>query len=300
MLKVLPLLLICLLPLVAAAADELKLHPVDGPAHVTLGDNLASLNLPAEFMFLNKEDSAKVLKKNGESAEHVLGIILPKDSEDNSFEIIARFEDMGYVKDDDADKLNADELLSQYKEGNKDANDERKLAGFPPYYLGGWAEKPHYDRASHHVIWALTIKDQDSETAPVSCINYNTRILGRSGVLSMNLVTEPQMLDANKKEVATILKNTSFMKGQTYADFQPGKDKDSGLGIAGLILGGGAVAAAAKLGLLGGLWKFALAAVLVLKKFIIVAVIAVAAIVGRIFGRKKTQGTSGSEGASHE
>ncbi|NJL72321.1 MAG: DUF2167 domain-containing protein, partial [Candidatus Competibacteraceae bacterium] len=55
-----------------------------------------------------------------------------------------------------------------------------------------------------------------------------------------------------------MLDRTSFVKGASYADYQPGKDKDSGLGITGLILGGGALAAAAKFGVLGGLWKWVL------------------------------------------
>jgi uncharacterized membrane-anchored protein len=282
------------------AEDKLTLHPVVGPAHVILGDKLAAVDLPQDYLFLNKDDSAALLKRAGESSAGVLGIIIPKQKEDRTFNVVCRFEDMGYVRDTDADKLDADEILKQTQEDTKAQNDDRRLHGFPPYYIGGWAEKPHYDKASHQVIWAITVKDQDTSAAPVACINYNTRILGRAGVLSMNLVTDPDKLDVNKGKVAAILKATFFTKGQTYADYQPGKDKDSGLGLAGLILGGGAVAAAAKLGIFGGLWKFAIAIVLVLKKFAIVAVVAAAVFLSRLFGKKKAPDTSVTKGASNE
>lgn len=60
------------------------------------------------------------------------------------------------------------------------------------------------------------------------------------------------------------------------------------MGIAGLILGGGAVAAAAKLGVLGGLWKFLIGIALVLKKFIIVAVAGVAIFIRKMFSKNKS------------
>src|SRR5262249_14457087 len=150
-------------------------------------------------------------------------------------------------------------------------NEERAKLNLPPIYVGQWAELPHYNKAAHQVIWALEVKDEDSESAPVTSINYNTRILGRRGVLSMNLVTDPHYLLVNKFKVASLLNATTFNRGETYAEYVPGQDKAAGYGIAGLILGGGAVAAAAKFGLFGALWKWMLAAALVMKKFALIA-----------------------------
>jgi len=66
----------------------------------------------------------------------------------------------------------------------------------------------------------------------------------------------------------------------------PGKDKAAEFGIAGLILGGGALAAAAKFGLLGALWKWGIGIVLVLKKFIIIGIAGIGAFIARIFKKK--------------
>ncbi|HEY9715269.1 MAG TPA: DUF2167 domain-containing protein [Chroococcales cyanobacterium] len=275
-----------------ARADHVKkvAAPASAPqsTNVTLGDNLASVNLGPQFVFIPKDQAVKLLKQNGSSEEGVLGIIVPANArEDDAYAVICRFEEIGYVSDTDADKLNADDILNSYKEGTKEQNEERKELKMEPIYVGGWAEKPHYDKAEHQVIWAIEVKNEDSPAAPVVGINYNTRILGRRGVLCMNLVTDPQNLNKDKGAVAELLKNTHLNRGQTYAEYVPGKDKSAGFGLAGLILGGGAMAAAAKFGLFGALWKWILGLILVLKKFIIIIVLAIGGFFSKLFGKKK-------------
>lgn len=297
-----------------------QVEPVVGPATIPLGDKLASFNMPADFVFIKKDDAEYILKAQGSSTDGVLGIILPKEAGPGSdekskstadsgaaetkpkrdFWVICRFEESGYVSDDDADKINADELLNSFKEGTKEQNDVRKEAGLEPIYVGAWAEKPKYEKSKHHVVWAIEVKDQESASAPVAAINYNTRILGRRGVMSMNLVTDPAQLPANKVEVGNLLTATKFIPGQTYEDYKPGQDKAAGYGIAGLVLGGGALAAAAKFGIFGALWKWLLAAFLICKKFIVVIVIAGFAAIRGFFGKKKTANSTGSDPANSE
>jgi uncharacterized membrane-anchored protein len=197
---------------------------------------------------------------------------------------------MGYVNDDDAAKLDAAAILNTYKEGTAEENEKRKEEGMAPIYVGGWAETPRYEKSKHQVIWALQVKDEDSPKAPVVTINYNTRILGRKGVLSLNLVTDPGYLDQNKIKTAALLNQTAFVKGNSYEEYQPGKDKSSGLGLTGLILGGGALAAAAKFGILGGLWKWAIGLLLLAKKFIIILIAAAAAAISKFFRGRKAKG----------
>ena len=89
----------------------------------------------------------------------------------------------------------------------------------------------------------------------------------------MNLVTSPGNLQSDKPKLAVLLSNTTFNKGHTYAEYLPGIDKAAGYGLAGLILGGGAVGLAAKTGLLAAICKWGLGLVLLLKN-IVVAVFA--------------------------
>ncbi len=265
-----------------------------GPAHVVMGDNLAAVDIPAGYMFAGKEIAKKFLEEGGSTGEGALGIIFPtptsdKEKEETSFYIISRFEDSGYVHDKDADKINADEILNSYKEGTIEQNKERKELKLEPIYVGGWAEKPKYEKSKHQVVWAIEVKEQDSSTAPVTAINYNTRILGRRGVLSMNLVTDQKDFPENKAKISDLLNKTAFTQGNTYGEYQEGKDKSSGYGLTGLILGGGAMAAAAKMGLLGGLWKWALGLILVGKKFIILIVVGIGALFAKFFGKKENK-----------
>lgn len=260
-------------------------EPVPGPAKVELKDADVTINLPAGYAFVPKEEAKKALEEDGSTGEGVQGIVLPMSKDDRSWIVVCRFDDIGYVSDDDANKLNADEILNSYKEGTKEQNEIRKEKGIPPVYVSGWAEKPHYDKGKHQVIWAIEGKEEDKAEAPVITVNYNTRILGRRGVLSMNLVTDPDKVTMNKTKVAALLDQTAFNKGADYKDYVAGKDKSAGFGLAGLILGGGAMAAAAKLGLLGGLWKWALGIILVFKKFAIVGIAALAALIGKFFKR---------------
>lgn len=270
----------------ADAPKEKGITP--GPAHVILGDNLASIDVPKGFSFADKELAKKFLESDGGSSEGALGIIFPENQNDDasSFCIISTFEDSGYVHDKDANDLKPDEILKTYQEGTKENNPRRKELGLPPIFVGSWAEKPQYQKDKHQVVWAIEVKGEDSPTAPVTDINYNTRILGRKGVLSMNLVTSQENFPENKAKVMAILNKTEFTKGNTYGEYVAGKDKASGYGLTGLILGGGAMAAAAKMGLLGGLWKWAIALFIAGKKFLIIAVVGLGALFAKFFGKK--------------
>ena len=279
-----------LLPVSSLAKEKENDNAIVGPAKVTMGDNVATIDLPEGYAFIKQDVAQKILEEQGNPHEGVLGMLIPKPKgEDESVEffVVCKFQDMGYVKDDDAEKIDAKELLESYREGTREQNKELEARGIPPVYIAGWAEEPHYDRTVHHVIWGISARDEDCENSPVTLVNYNTRILGRKGVLSMNLVTGPDTLNEDKRQVNELLKKTSFVAGNRYEDFKPGVDKESGLGLTGLILGGGALAVAAKTGLLGALSKWLIAAVLICKKFIIVIILAAVAGVKALFGGGK-------------
>jgi uncharacterized membrane-anchored protein len=269
------------------AAPAFATPPESAPAPIDLPKAGVRITLPAGYEWIPEAEARKVLEEDGARGEGLQGIIIPTAKDGNNYFVVCSFDDCGYVSDDDAEKLNANDLLNSYREGAKEQNEVRKDNGMPPIYVGDWAEKPHYDKAKHHVIWGIQVKDEDGASAPVAAVNYNTRILGRRGVLSMNLVTDQDKIELNKTKVATLLNQTTFNKGSAYGDYVKGQDKAAGYGIAGLILGGGAFAAAAKLGLLGGLWKWALGILLVFKKFAVVGIVAIGAIIGKIFGGKK-------------
>src|SRR3954467_15966143 len=106
---------------VAQAAEE---EPVwqDGPKQIDLGHEL-DLALPAEYAYLGMPDADKLLQKAGSlHNENCLGVIAPKDEQQNWF-VVIRYEDEGYIKDDE--KIDADDLLKSIREGTAAANKER-------------------------------------------------------------------------------------------------------------------------------------------------------------------------------
>jgi len=84
-------------------------------------------------------------------------------------------------------------------------------------------------------------------------MNYNVRLLGRSGYMSITLVEDPTKLARSKPKMQEVLNGFSYKQGKTYAEWRPG-DKIAKYGLAALVAGG-AGAAAAKLGLFAVLGK---------------------------------------------
>src|SRR5204862_260654 len=92
--------------------------------------------------------------------------------------VIISFTEDGYVKDDDAAKIDYRELLRTMQQATHEANPERAKAGYATVELVGWAEPPRYDSVAHKLYWAKDLKFTDDSA---HTLNYNIRVLGRRG-----------------------------------------------------------------------------------------------------------------------
>jgi uncharacterized membrane-anchored protein len=185
------------------------------------------------------------------------------------------YEEDGYVKDEEAEKIDYSELLTEMKKAVEDQNPERQKAGYEPIHLVGWAKAPYYDQQRHKLYWAKELKFGANQE---NTLNYNIRMLGRRGVLVLNAVAGMAQLPEIEQATPRILAAVDFNPGHRYADFKPGSDKVATYGLAAMVAGG----VAAKLGFFKGIWL----AILGAKKFVIVAVIAIAAWLRKLFGKK--------------
>src|SRR5262249_6367829 len=138
----------------------------------------------------------------------------------------------------------------------------------------GWAEPPHYDSAAKTVYWAEQLKFGNSTT---DTLNYKIRILGREGVLELNVVDSIDHLSRIRTLTTILLTMAAFNSGKTYADFNSFTDHLAEYVIAGLIAGGVLVKA--------GLLKWLLAGLAAFWKPIAVGVAALGAGIARIFRR---------------
>lgn len=242
----------------------------------------AKLSLGQDYYFLNAADSRKVLVEGWgnppDSADGVLGMIFPtrfKPLDAAAWGAVVSYEDVGYVADKDARDTDYDKLLDDLRKTEGDDNQAREKAGFGAVHLVGWAERPTYDAARHVVIWARDLKFAGSEH---DTLNYDIRVLGRRGVLSLNVVSSLSDLAEVKAAAGQISGAAAFERGSAYADYQKGGDKVAEYGVAGLIAAGVGAVAVKKLGLLAIL-------VLFLKKG---AVLLVAAFGGGVAWFRKT------------
>lgn len=251
-----------------------------GPKTVEVGDKLAELKLPASFAWIGPKKTQELINKQGHASGNEVGAIVPT-GDDSDFLVLLEYEKNGYVEDKDADKLDADEILKNYKEGTEAANEERKEKGGIPLHVTGWDEKPRYDSAKHVVVWSLLLQDDKKDNT----VNYNTRILGRKGVLSVNLICDPKELPKAKPQLAKLLGAIDYKEGERYADYKKGDLIFAG-GIAALVLGG----LAKKAGILGFLFVLLKPLLVALKvggaKVIAVGAAAVAAVGKKLFGKK--------------
>lgn len=246
---------------------------------VTVGSNLATLSLPAELRYLNPEQSQQVLTDlwGNPKGPKTLGMLFPADLspvDPECWAVVITYVDDGYVKDDDAEKIDYKELLGQMQESAQESNQERVKQGYPKIELIGWAENPRYDKATHKLYWAKEIQFGDHKQRT---LNYNIRVLGRKGVLVLNVVSSMEQLNLVKKKNPQILAAVDFTSGNRYEDYTPGTDKVATYGIATLVAGG----IAAKAGFFKAAWIFILAA----KKYIIIGLIALVAGLKKYWGR---------------
>ncbi|HZN38431.1 MAG TPA: DUF2167 domain-containing protein [Planctomycetota bacterium] len=222
-----------------------KYHPQKGTVKV---GGVAEVKFGDGWLWLDRADGQKFLRDRGNLRDpSVLGVAIPPDfAEDATFAVYS-YDDEGHVHDDE--QPDYDELLADMKAGAEEQTKELKKAGRGGVRLIGWAEPPHYDKVQHKLYWAerLHFDEHEGDT-----LNYNVRVLGRSGHLVVNGVGGIEQLAQVAAHSKTLLAATEFIEGKRYTDFDPAYDKVAAYGIGGLIAGKVAlkIGLFAKLGLL--------------------------------------------------
>ncbi|MCC8363082.1 DUF2167 domain-containing protein [Lysobacter sp. A6] len=247
-----------------------SLHWKEGEIAVPSAD--AKFRLGSQFHYLEASDAQKVLEDlwGNPPDDTVLGMVVPKSHglmDDASWAVVVTYSDDGYVSDEDAKSIDYAELLSDMQEEIKDENEARKDAGYEGLTLHRWAEQPHYDASNKKLYWA---KDLEFEGSEGHTLNYDIRVLGRGGYLSLNAVANMESLPEVRADMQQLLPMVEFDPGARYADYNAKTDKVAAYGIAALV-GGGVAAKAGLFGKLGvlllGLKKLLIPIGLVLAAF---------------------------------
>jgi uncharacterized membrane-anchored protein len=229
-----------------ASSEAALAASTKGPATISLIDQ-GSITIPANEAFIPKAEGVRFLRAGGQSpGPDVVGLVMGLGDEDE-WVVIIRYINEGYIRDDDAKNLNADDLLSNLREGAEEENKDRVARGFREVEVLGWIEKPTYYASQHRLVWSLLSKAKGDDSNPVKGVNYNTYALGRDGYFSLSMLTRSTKVEQYKPTAKALLDNLAYKSGKRYEDFNASTDQVAAYGLAALVSG----MAAKKLGLLG-------------------------------------------------
>lgn len=257
----------------AFAAAGVKL--VAGPTMVPLG-KVAELKLPPGFSFVGPDslDRFYALTQNQRSGREVGVVMAP-----NDWMLFLDYDDIGYVKDEDKDELDADKLMTAMTANEAEVNEARQQRGWDALKITGWATKPYYDEKTNNLKWAINLSSSQDNFKSV-WINESIRILGRGGVMNATLVTDTANFKAAEAAADQLLAdNYGYITGEKYSEFKAG-DKVAAYGLGALVLGGAGVMAA-KAGLFGKLG----ALFAKMGKLVIIPIIAIGAGIKKLWDR---------------
>ncbi len=251
-----------------SAFDDAKWEK--GPAIVSLGD-VAQLRLPKGYLFADGADTKRLMEAmQNPSSGQEYGFVAP---ENFAWFTVYEYDETGYVSDDEKSSLDADKILATVQQATEKSNELRRKRGWAPMTVTGWYAPPSYNATTHNLEWAI-----NGESSGERVVNYQTRILGRGGVMRVVLVGTPTQLPTIMPEFRAMLSQFNYRPGSKYAEFKQG-DKVAKYGLSALIVGG-ATAVAVKSG-----------AVKWIGKAILAACVAIGAFVKRLFNRKKPTST---------
>ena len=257
-----------------------RYHPTEGTVRI---GTVAEAKLAEGWLFLSGDDARRFLTDLGnQPGPQVLGVAMPPDFAESRVFAVYSYADEGHVEDDE--NPNYDELLTEMQESAKESSAHRKKAGLGGVELLGWAEPPHYDMGQHKLYWAEKLKFEEN---PGLTLNYNVRVLGRTGHLVVNGVGDLDQLELVANHSKELLTVTEFLPGQRYEDFDPAYDKVAAYGIGGLIAG--------KLALKAGLFAKLAVLLKVALKPILVGLVLLGGLVVKILSGRKSREAQATE-----
>ena len=248
--KIITIYLLALIPFISRAQEDDSLFisaydSIENTFHyqhgeVALPNGVAKVIVPDGYKFLDGTQAERVLVElwgNPKGEDLSLGFLVPENQgimDESGYVFNIQYDEMGYVKDDDAEEINYDELLTEMQKGAEEENAERVKNGFDAVKIIGWASPPFYDKEKKILHWAKEVRFSQAE---VNTLNYNIRVLGRKGVLVINAISVMPSLAAVKKDIPSVLTAVQFNEGFQYKDYDSNVDEVAAWTIGGLVAG---------------------------------------------------------------
>lgn len=215
---------------------------------------VAELQVPAGFSFIYGEEVRRYLESIPQPVTGQEIALLVRSG--GGWYVIFSFDEIGWVSEQEREKLDPDALLVAIRQMTALMNRDRQHQGWTAVSVLGWAAPPAYDREAHRLEWAT-----DEMSNGRSLLELNARHLGRRGVMRSTLVADPTRFARTLPEYRRVMEGFSFRVGERYSDVLP-TDPQASQGLTALVVGG-AGAVAVKVGLTSWPWWLPVVVVLV-------------------------------------
>ncbi|MGF6787047.1 putative membrane-anchored protein [Paraburkholderia sp. 35.1] len=204
-----------------------SLQWIRGPRVVTI-DKKAAFSVPAGFLLLKEGDTDRLMKLLQNPIQRQYYFFCPPDF---SWYALISYTETGRVLPNE--QLDPKAILDSIKANTQGSNLERDASGWGRISVSGWRRLPRFDERTKRLEWAVSAVDSEG----VAVTNFNTRILGRTGIVSVDLVVEDAGFEAAISSVRDAMRNLAFLPGERYEDYRDG-DPTAKYGVSGLVADG--------------------------------------------------------------
>ena len=216
--------------------NQIKYHT----GNIMLAGGKFNLRVPDEFLFIDAAQSRYILEElwGNLPDPEVAGMIVRKGFQPskliNDYSFVIGYSDIGHVSVEKDAELNHTDLLANLKNNMLRSNESRLNMGLNTMAVSGWVMVPYFDHFKKALYWAtrITANGTDEEI-----LNYNLRLLGKTGVIKINAVATLDQLSDIKKNLPLIIAQTRFSAEERFEAFKEGTDRESKQNLTSLIAG---------------------------------------------------------------
>ena len=135
----------------APASTQADIRWLEGPATADL-DTIAQLQIPEGFRFADRAGAKVFMELTHNVPGREIGVILPANAH---WFITFEFNPVGYVKDDERNRIDADALIADIRSATERANAERRRRGWDAMEIVGWQQPPRYEAETAQIAPGL-------------------------------------------------------------------------------------------------------------------------------------------------
>lgn len=189
-------------------------------------NNGVVLSVPEGYRFLDAVQGRTLVERLWGNPQNpgFLGLLLPQPgSRPDSilFGIEISMDETGYLSQQEALQLNYTALMQKMQQHLQQENNWRNKKGLSTVTDMYWALPPAYHETDNtqHLVRILQLGKN------VSFLNYEMRILTRTGALSLTAVANTSQLNTLQTLMPSMVGNIHMPVGQRYLDFNPHTDQ---------------------------------------------------------------------------